>query len=581
MAGEKLRVLVINLTRMGDLLQMTPFLNAFRQEFPDVEITLMVLKQFEDVCSGFSAVDKLEVFDGKDFLSRLGNPEYSLVGLYRKLEEMLAGVRRRKFDRVINLSFSNHSALLTYLLNPTDVVGITVDEQGNRLLKNPWVRHFYNMVDNREINPFNYVDFIRKIGGSRSRAPMAFAVSEAAREFAEAFCGNHGVSKADWVVGIQAGASTENKRWPARSFGGLAEEFIGKGAKVLLFGSPGERSLGEQIAEVIALPQEQMGRHLIDVIGETSVQQLAALLSRCDLLITNDTGTMHMATAVGTRVVELSLGPVYFPETGPYGEGHIVIQTALPCAPCSFHVRCRNPICRESIRVDQVLKVVEMVRGGEFEGDHQLQDASEWDSIQVYRSAFDEDGMLEFHPVIRRPLKPVDLVKLLYREMWKIVLDGKSRKVDSPRVEEKIRRFFCVDGGPPNFDEDRKAFRSLVELAREGIEVSRRLIVWAEQTPQNIPAIKTAGGLIHEIDEQIELHGLTHRSCHPLTFMFQQGKENLEGEDVGFLSQKTLELYQTLLCEATLMDRALEETIGLLQEDREGRRVDSNMLSKK
>ncbi len=567
MAGKKDRVLIINLTRMGDLLQMTPFLIAFRREFPEVEITLMVLKQFEDVCSGFPAVDSLEAFDAEAFLSRLGNPEHSLVGNYRELERMLADLRQKEFDRVINLSFSNHSALVTHLLNATEVVGITIDEEGNRLLKHPWIQHFYNMVDNREINPFNYVDFIKKIGESDGRAAMSFTVSQPAQEFAKAFCKSHDISETDWVIGIQAGASTEHKRWPVASFGALTEELIKRGARILLFGSGGESELGGRIREVIALPQDHVERQLTDAIGKTSVQQLAALLSRCDLLITNDTGTMHMATAVGTQVVEISLGPVYFPETGPYGESHIVLQTGMSCAPCGFYVQCKNPVCQESIRVDQVLRIVEMLRTGHLATAHQLRNGPEWDHIEVYRSAFDEDGMLEFEPVIRRQLQPVDLLKLLYREMWKIVLDERDGDIDALRVCQKVQRFFSVNGDAINFGEESNAFGALAELASQGSEISRRLLVWAEQIPQNIPAIKTAGRLLSDIDEQIELKGLTHRTCHPLTFMFRQGKENLEGKDVGLLSQGILRLYQTLFREATLMRRGLEEILALLREN--------------
>jgi len=564
MAGKSRRVLIINLTRMGDLLQMTPFLNAFRQEFCDVEITLMVLKQFEDVCSGFPFVDKLEVFDAKDFLSRLGNREFSLVENYRALEKMLAGLRHKKFDTVINLSFSNHSALLTHLLSTTDVRGITMDDQGNRLLKHPWVNHFYNMVDNREINLFNYVDFIRKIGGATRTSPMSFGVSASARTFAETFYTTQDISEADRVIGMQPGASTENKRWPAESFGVLAAKLIEDEAKIVLFGGRGERELGEHVRGAMGLPPDRIRKHFFDMIGNTSVDQLASLVARCDLLVTNDTGTMHMATAVGTRVVELSLGPVYFPETGPYGEGHIVIQTDMPCAPCEFYVQCKNPRCRESISVAQVLRVVQMVRDGRLDREQQLEDSSNWNGVQLYRGVFDEEGMLEFHPVIRKALRRVDLIKLLYREMWKLVLDERPGEVDSLRVSQKIHGQFTMNGIPVKLNEENGVFGALGELASQGMEISQRLVEWSEKIAENIPAIKTAGRILHAIDEQIELKGLTHRVCHPLTFMFRQGKENLQEGDIGLLSRSTLRLYETLFREATLMNRGLQETVAYL-----------------
>lgn len=564
-AGNKRRILIINLTRMGDLLQMTPFLSGLRRDNPDGEITLLVLKEFEEVCSGFPFVDKVDVFDAEGFISRLREPDSSLMEDYRILEKMMERLKQEKFDTVINLSFSNYSALLTYILKVRDIRGTSIDDFGNRLLKHPWIGHFYNMVDNREINLFNYVDFIRKIGGSTRRSQMSLVVSESARTFAKTFYSTRNVSETDWVIGLQPGASSKSKRWPAESFGALAVEVIKQGAKVVLFGSPGEKELGERVRGAISLPSGKISRYLFNMIGKTSVDQLAALLERCDLLVTNDTGTMHVATAVGTRVIELSLGPVYFPETGPYGEGHIVIQTEMACAPCDFHVQCKNPKCQESISVAKVLKVVQMVQKGQLGGGHQLEDSSDWDGIQLYWGAFDEDEMLEFLPLIWRQLGRMDLLKLLYREMWKIVLDERHGEIDPIQISKKIRCLFSVNGNSLNFDGDSRAFGALVELARQGIEISGLLVEWSENTAENISAIKTAGRIIHDIDEQIELQGLTHRGCHPLTLMFRQGKENLENGDVGHLSQKTLGLYKTLFREATLMSRGLKQTVARLK----------------
>jgi ADP-heptose:LPS heptosyltransferase len=562
---EKRRILIINLTRMGDLLQMTPFLKAFREENPDVEVTLFVLKQFEEVCAGFPFVDRVQSFDAKDFLSKLSKPDRSLVEDYQALKRVFEGLRQQRFDSIINLSFSNHSALLTRLLRAPDVRGITIDDEGNRRLRHPWINHFYNMVDNREINPFNFVDFIRKIGGVIRRSPMTFVISQEAQDFARAFYRDRGVPEGDCVVGLQPGASSENKRWPAESFGSLATRLIQKGIKVVLFGSSREKGLGERVRKAMSIPSERVDRYLLNVIGETTVEQLAAFLARVDLLVTNDTGTMHVATSVGTRVVELSLGPVYFRETGPYGEGHLVVQTGIPCAPCGFHVQCKNPKCRDSISVTQVFKVVEMARNGELGDTRQLEDDSDWDGIQLYRSSFDEDGMLEFLPLIRRPLERIDLMKLIYREMWKILLDKRPDQVDSNRVCQKIHGVFHVNGSALNLEEDHRVFETLADLARQGVEISKRLVRWSEDPGDNISAIKTAGQIIHTLDEQIELQGLTHRACHPLAFMFRQGKENLDEGNIASLSRETLELYKTLLHEANLMNQGLRQTVASLE----------------
>jgi len=358
------KLLIINLTRMGDLLQMTPFLSGLRQENPEVHITLMVLKEFTDVCAGFPFVDEIESFDANGFIVGMEGTDRSLVGNFRILEGLVTRLRGRRFDQIVNLSFSNISAFLAYLLRVKDLRGVTMDKEGHRLLKHAWIRHFYNIVSNREINLFNYVDFIRKIGGCSRRAPMSFAVSESGRRFVRTFCKGREISEKDRVIGMQLGASRKNRWWPIPSFAGLTEALIRDGGKIIFFGSPGERELGKKLKEAVSLSAGEKRSCLFDMTGQTTVDQLAALVDRCDILVTCDTGTMHVATAVGTQVVALFFGPAYFPETGPYGEGQIVIQADVPCAPCGHDTVCKNPLCRDMISVSHVKGVIDILGEG-------------------------------------------------------------------------------------------------------------------------------------------------------------------------------------------------------------------------
>ena len=559
------RLLIINLTLMGDLLQMTPFLNGLRQENPEVHITLMVLKEFTDVCAGFPFVDEIESFDANDFISGMEGTDRSLVDNFRILERLVTRLRERHFDQIINLSFSDISAFLAYLLRVKDVRGVTMDEEGHRLLKHSWIRHFYNIVSNREINLFNYVDFIRKIGGCSRSAPMFFAVSESGRRFTRTFCEDRGISERDLVIGMQLGASRKNRWWPIPSFARLAEALIRDGGKIIFFGSSGERELGEKLSETVSLSVGEKASCLFDMTGQTTVDQLAALVDRCNILVTCDTGTMHVATAIGTQVVALFFGPAYFPETGPYGEGQIVMQADVPCAPCGHDTICKNPLCRQSISASHVKRVIDMIGEGSLASRCQLEDGPQWKEVQIYRAAFDEDGMLEFTPVIRRSLARMDVIRQVYREMWKLVLDERGGEIDPTRVKEKIQRCFAADGDPCFLQADRAGFDRLQALAFQGIEASRRLIRWSETPDQHVGAIKAEAQTMRVIDEQIEMQGMTRQACQTLTFMFRQGKENLEGNHIGLLAQDTLGLYEMLLREARLMSRGLERVSATMK----------------
>jgi hypothetical protein len=178
-------------------------------------------------------------------------------------------------------------------------------------------------------------------------------------------------------------------------------------ARVILFGAPEEQSLCARIVEHV--PQA------VNLCGRTGIGDLAAAVKQCRLLVTNDTGTLHVATAMGTKVVEISVGPVNFRETGPYGDGHVVLQARLPCAPCNFHLSCLRPVCKETITADCVYHVILQVVQGK--------DSSELfpKELTRYHSYFDEEGMLEFVP---SPVFPEDEEIRLNKRMWLSVLEG-------------------------------------------------------------------------------------------------------------------------------------------------------------
>jgi heptosyltransferase II len=126
------------------------------------------------------------------------------------------------------------------------------------------------------------------------------------------------------AVAIFPGSNAPARRWPAERFAGVARELAARGVRVVVVGAPNEAALTKQVAGDVAA----------DLGGRTELPVLAALLAECDILLTNDSGPMHLAAAVGTRVLVVS-GPADTRQTGPCGSGHVYLQRLdLPCVPC-------------------------------------------------------------------------------------------------------------------------------------------------------------------------------------------------------------------------------------------------------
>ena len=176
--------------------------------------------------------------------------------------------------------------------------------------------------------------------------------------FAADFLCQNDISSQDLVIGIHPGGGWQYKLWPIERFAALGDLLSRNcGAKVLVFAGPDETSLQDHIAELMKSPPV--------LVKDVGLRELAALIQRCALYIGNDTGPMHIAAAVGTRVVAI-FGSTSARRSGPYGSGHVVISKAIGCSPCHpgrHPGGCKLGKClaMEAVSIGEVSQVVERI----------------------------------------------------------------------------------------------------------------------------------------------------------------------------------------------------------------------------
>jgi ADP-heptose:LPS heptosyltransferase len=190
------------------------------------------------------------------------------------------------------------------------------------------------------------------IGIDTPSVAYGIPVSEADGQRVDALLDTHGAGRSRPLVAINPVALWETKLWLNDRFAVLADRLTADhGVDVVFTGGPGDR-------DTIALIRGMMRTRAADLSGRTTLTMLAALYRRAALLVTTDTGPMHLAAAVDTPVVAL-FGPTAPWRTGPYGDGHTVVRTAPSCSPC-FKRRCDVHQCRcmRDITVDRVLAAV-------------------------------------------------------------------------------------------------------------------------------------------------------------------------------------------------------------------------------
>ncbi|MEW6601133.1 MAG: glycosyltransferase family 9 protein, partial [Nitrospirota bacterium] len=120
-------ILLINLTRMGDLLQTTPLMAGLKERYPEARITLLVNSSFTEICRGIPYIDELIDFDMKGYRERLIGEKYSLVENYRFMEALISRLNSREYDLTINITHSPISAILTSFIRTKEVRGFSID----------------------------------------------------------------------------------------------------------------------------------------------------------------------------------------------------------------------------------------------------------------------------------------------------------------------------------------------------------------------------------------------------------------------------------------------------------------------
>lgn len=260
-------------------------------------------------------------------------------------------LKKKGFDLILLLPNSFRSALLAFLCGPPYRVGYATDHR--RLLLTNFLETDGHSRPVHQVE--SYLNLLRVLDIQPEEGELLVPVGPQARAFAEAVWAAQGIGPQQLVIGLSpAAAFGPSKCWPAEYYARLADRLVTElGAAVFFFGHRTER---RQVEGIVG----RMQQPAVSMAGKDDLQKLAAMLQRCHLLISGDTGPMHLARAVGTPVVAL-FGPTDPRLTAPYGGESVVIRREVPCSPCFKQVCPIQHPCMTGITVEEVFNGVEQI----------------------------------------------------------------------------------------------------------------------------------------------------------------------------------------------------------------------------
>jgi len=341
--GEK--ILFVKLSAIGDVIHCLPALESIKASLPSARISWVVEEMASNLLEGYPNIEKLYIFKRKSWLYMLKNP-LNIPKVLAEFISFVKEIRGEKFDIVMDYQGLLKSGIITFLCKGMRKIGfkdarefshIFLDEKVETPPKetiHALTRNFY---------------LVRHLGIDSVTAKWNFSLEEEEKKISHKL-ESLGLDPTEPFILIHPFAGWKTKLWSQHKFALLGDRIIEElGAHTLFTG-------GKEDIDYVEGIIYRMSNSGFNLVGKTSLKELASLCKKCRAFISTDTGPMHLASAVQAPVIAL-FGPTAPWRTGPYGNRNIIIRKEIPCSPC-FKKKCDSRECMKFITVDEVFQKV-------------------------------------------------------------------------------------------------------------------------------------------------------------------------------------------------------------------------------
>jgi len=334
------RILIVRTDRIGDVLLSTPVVKALRDAYPHAYIAMMVSPYARDIVEGSPYLDQVIIYDKE--------------GKHRSWQRSIVfarNLKKKRFSAAFILHPINRVHLITFFAGISRRIGF---ERKLGVLLTDRIPHTKQLGEKHELE--YTLDVVRSLG-IEPKDPRPFVpIKQESEKWVERLFAEEGIRSGDTLAAVHPGASCPSKIWPVGRFAEVADRLIEKyKCRVLIVAGPKDTDKAKIVFGAMHHPA-------INLAGKTSVSQLASVLKRCRIFISNDSGPVHIASGVGTPVISLfgrsqkGLSPKRW---GPVGQRDKALHKYVGCIECLAHNCVKDFACLKAITVEDVLQAVE------------------------------------------------------------------------------------------------------------------------------------------------------------------------------------------------------------------------------
>lgn len=531
MSNKNSSITVIQLTRIGDIIQTIWAVKDIKASNPDLKLNFIARERF---AKGLMFLLE-QSFDNIHLIK-----EDELVGedLKEGLDNLLLSIKEWNTSVVVNLSFSKTSGFLTKLIDADFKLGLCANQFGGMDVNGSWSEYVYSTVMRGPLNPFSLVDIFRFILGAKEKASIPERNLE----------GNE--------IIVHPFASIERKMWSSSKWSEIIFKILKKNESVTIsvVGANSDKVRAEEILSNPLL--DQYANRIKVECGSLSLNDLYVRLGKAFLFCGHDSMVGHLASLAGTQTLTLSLGSVRPIESSPYGINNYVLSPKTNCFPCFPTDQCDSFKCHNDLSYQLVSECLQqLIDSSSIDFNEVKQNISPMhlSTADLFQSSFSTNGIYQLDRLSNENSSTQDFYKTFYKIVWLFMLEDIEQVSGYPQINRNLEE--SIMALRPNL-------KQLFELAEFGKKYSKFILEELSKDKPDIEYIKSCGDKVAEIDEMQVLVGKASPILNPIIDFYNLKKSKMSGGNLVELCSSSYEIYQSIASYTDIFYELIEKTLN-------------------
>jgi ADP-heptose:LPS heptosyltransferase len=590
-SSTPVRCLVIQLARLGDTLQSLMALRAAKQLYPQLEIHFVCRERFSAAARRVPWISQVTTLPTDTLIGPVLTGEKRESAALAEVARWVAPLVRETWDLVVNWSYSEASSYLTGLVPSRVKLGYSRRRDTSFAAADGWSHYIQAVVQGGVAQNIHLTDILTtqlltalqihvgdpaNDGSSAVTSKTFFSVDPTSTENGSGRSWSWRDLSKKWVA-IQLGAGSDSKTWSPESWAKLASFILRRHPEtnLVLLGGQADVARAKRFSAALEL-KAQDRRRVLSLVGETDFDLWTSVVSSAQWLLAGDTAAIHLASVLGTRVLNVSVGPVRWTETGPYGNGHYVVSSALPCAACLNRDSGKEHSCRSDVTPEAVYGTWSY---GAAEWTHRRQQTLEthfsalgWTShleaVRIHRARIRgtaDGGGATYEAMLSRPLRIEDWCGMVMGHVARAWYCGWV-----PPVGQELKRPMIGTDLIKRLREIDESSGVMAKICEEAGRTAASLTVRSARLRsdkvmqiQERDELRDLGRKLMELDALVERLGKTHPAMLAFSQMSKVLMHNLRGSHLADLGRESASCYRQLNEGVTILRAWVKHTLDL------------------